>query len=128
MALITTWEKNGLYNRYVGQTTVDELISSSLKISGDSRFDNLKYIISDWSDSEPAGMKAEDVEKLICFINVFAQSNPNILNPSIMPKNDDYRQALVGLYVALMEDSPWDATWFKTVEESREWIASKIDV
>lgn len=116
------WEEKGLLIRYTGRTSGQELINSALELSGNARFDEIKYIIGDWSASEPGGITSEEVEALVACLRAIAQSNPRIINPSILPP-EEHRQALVAFYVALTQDLPWNTDWFHTEEEARDWIS-----
>ncbi len=123
MAIIHNWEPNGLHTQYINATSGEQMIASALEISGDPRFDSLHYVIGDWSQSAQSGITAKEVELLAKHIAALCKTNPDILNPSILPKGES-AQALVALYVSLTEDLSWKTDWFHTEEEAREWIAS----
>lgn len=125
MAVIHHWENWGLHTCYVGFNTGEELLSAALEVSGDPRFDQINYLIGDWSGSESSNITMEDVQKLASYIEAFSRSNSNILHPSVLPEGES-RQAMVALYAMLTEDIPWTVTWFDTLEEARAWIESEL--
>ena len=59
------WEsKQLLHTYYTGKVTADDLINGALEIGSDPRFDDLRYIIGDWTKSTQSTITMEDVERL----------------------------------------------------------------
>ena len=125
MPIENVWEPTGLHMHYRGETNGDEILEHVLALASDPRIDDVKYIIGDFSES--TGIHADEihVKKLAAFNSALARTNPKILNPTVLPQNDS-SQALVALYVLITEDMPWQTTWVRSIEQAREWIASKI--
>lgn len=122
MPITQNWEPRGLHTDYAGDTSGEEILSSVLALSSDPRFDDLTYIIGDFSKSTGITAGSKDVETLAAYVKALSRTNPHISNPSILP-NDDSGQALIALYVLITEDIPWKTTWVKTEAEARKWIA-----
>ncbi len=124
MAIINKWEQRGLHTRYVGLTPAAELLSSAQGLTSDMRYDDLKYIIGDWSESESSDIEPEDIQELVALIKALSITNPRIINAVILPKDSEQGQALTSFYVLLTEDIAWPTKWFATIEDARDWIES----
>lgn len=49
MAYELVWEPDGVLKRFSGTVAADEFLRSVKQVQGDSRFDDMRYIISDFS-------------------------------------------------------------------------------
>ena len=117
------WEsKQLLHTYYTGKVTADDLINGALEIGSDPRFDDLRYIIGDWTKSTQSTITVEDVEHLSAYISAIAKSNPRIKNVTVM-NSVESRQALVSLYGMLTEQTTWEVNAFLTLKEAREWLS-----
>lgn len=67
-----------LHMTYHGKVTSKELVESTIGLSSDPRFDNLKSLISDWTDPGNANLQfAEDeIRQLVAHMRSLALSNP----------------------------------------------------
>jgi len=121
MSVKHNWEVKVLYIQYHGAVTGEEMISSALRVGGDARFDDLRYIISDWTDCSESNVSVEDVEKLAAFVAAMAKTNAHITNLNVMHE-DFNRQAFVNLYMYLTDKVPWQELAFRTLDDARVWL------
>jgi len=115
------WEKHGLHTQYIGNLTGKELLKAALDTSGHPRFDELRYVIGDWSYALETTTDPADVEELIAYITAMAFTNPTIKNASVMNEKES-NQGLVSLYALLARELPWDVRSFHTLQEARVWV------
>lgn len=121
MGVINNWEANGLYIQYIGHVSGAEMLAAALEVSGDPRFDDIRYVLSDWRQATETSITPDHIRELVAYVNAMAKSNPKIKNATVM-YDDEERKAKVALYGVLAEDSPWQIDFFDTIEEARAWI------
>lgn len=116
----TVWLEKGLEKTASGIVTGCELIASRKELYGDPRFDNVEYILSDYSSAEAIEIAEQDV-KIVAFMDgAAAMSNPNCRVAIVSPNNN--KIPLANYYTQLSKNSPWQTRVFQTVEQAREWI------
>ena len=59
MSYETIWEEKGIYWKYKGILTGDDLLQSNVAIYGDARFDKLRYQLIDMLDVETFDVDTE---------------------------------------------------------------------
>ncbi len=121
MAIEDIWEsRDVLLTVYSGVVTGQELVESALKKSGDSRFDDLKFILADWRSVKKVDISPEDVKHLVACLRSIAQLCPNAKNASVVNLNDA-GVSLTAWYKFLAEDLAWKIEIFHDIEEARNW-------
>jgi len=60
----TTWEKNGIYWKYSGVITREDIFKSNEEFYGDLRSDNVNYQIIDTTDTEEIGFDDSAMEEI----------------------------------------------------------------
>lgn len=124
MALESTWTGTGLIQKYVGDITGAELLQESLAVAEDPRFDALRYVITDWSESRDSSVSEEDVLKLAAYIKAMAKTNGRIRHATVLHRADN-AQALTSLYVMLASESPWQIAMFHSLAEAQAWVHNR---
>lgn len=121
MAIREIWEsKDVLLVAYSGTVTGPELLESSLKLSGDARFEDVRLFLADWSDIERVAISPEDIKQLVACLRSASRLCPHAKNASVIRMNDT-STALLGWYKFLADDLSWDVEVFQTEEEARTW-------
>jgi len=122
MPYSSQWEPGGVYRRYTGVVSGVELIEASLDMYADSRFDDIHYLIADFSQVDGFEITMEEVEKLAHFNTAAAKTNGNVKTALVL--TDDHAKGLVSIYdiVAQANNSPWENKVFATVEHARRWL------
>ncbi|SMF54865.1 hypothetical protein SAMN02745866_03507 [Alteromonadaceae bacterium Bs31] len=116
------WIKNGelLLTRYIGMVCGQELIDGALHKSGDIRFDSVRYILSDWTQSTIVTISPEEIKALVSCLRPISKICPNAKMASIV-NPDPTGNALVAWYTFLADDLSWDVDIFTSVEEAENW-------
>ena len=124
MSIVHNWEKNGLYIQYLDHVTGEDMLDDALVVSGDPRFDNMRYVISDWTQATTTAIDTHHIHQLVAYVKAMARSNPKVKNATVMYDDED-RKAMVALYGLLADDTPWKIDFFNTLEEARSWVAAE---
>jgi len=105
--IVDHWQLPGvIYTQYLGVVTGEELIESSLKKSGDERFDHIRYIFGDWSQVKHSEISAGEVQELIACLSAISRICPQAVSASIVRHNEQ-GTALTAWYRHLGEILPW---------------------
>ena len=122
MEIKNIWESDNFLRRQMtGRIQASEVIDSILKLSGDERFDNLKFILGDWSQAELEHFTGEDVKQLCVIAETISKSNAQIRN-AIVTGNKEANQAVAQLYV-LTKPLKWKVKVFQNIENARDWLS-----
>ncbi|WP_196139366.1 hypothetical protein [Aliikangiella sp. G2MR2-5] len=114
-----------LHTCYSGDVSGQELIEEAQRVGEDRRFENVRYVIGDWSQIDSAEINADDVKELAAYIRALAISFPGRMNASIV---SDYESgtARATLYDILLEDTSWQTRTFSTFEQAMEWFGIEL--
>jgi hypothetical protein len=120
MAYTIRWEGLGVYRRFFGDITAEELKAAHDEMIGDVRFENARYVISDFLQSHyRAELSRKDVEAFANFEILKFYECPDIVNATVA--TDERILDHVQYFESL---SPYPLGVFATVEDARHWIAS----
>ena len=120
MSYVLVWEQRGVVKTFTGFISSQELADSFQAVTGHFKFDEIRYIISDFTAATCVTIDASAVEAL-----VIARVGTYHTNPRV-------RVAVVGgseaaRFVAATNDGPLQGTretrLFMTLALAREWLA-----
>lgn len=113
------WEQNGIYWKYYGKVTGDEVVEASTSIYSDPRFDTLKYKLVDFLDIVNMDIEKEHIA-LIAYQHRSAQrSNPYIKNAIVVSPEGG---GLANKFASFFKDSYWEVKVFHDIEEANQWV------
>lgn len=111
-----------LHIHYSGHVKGEEVNFASLQKSGDPRFDNVKYIISDWRYADKIDISMREIDELATFMAVIARQNPNVKAVSLTSR-DSQGNPLAAYYVLQARKKlSWEFEIVHTLEEAYEWM------
>jgi|SaaInlStandDraft_7_1057024.scaffolds.fasta_scaffold107576_1 hypothetical protein len=116
-----TWEKRDVWFRFYGDVQFKEIEKAYGGFNADSRFDNQRYLIVDFSDVEKMEFPKEEMEDIVAMDKIAAQTNP-YLNAAMVAKIAEIKE--VASFYAI--NSPWDAKAFDNVQDARTWINEQM--
>ena len=119
MTHILEWETRGVYWKYSGIVSGQEIVESSTAIYGDPRFDTLKYKLVDFLDVETIKMDNDEVALIAHQHRAAEKSNPRIKNAIVIKSNTD----LTDRFVAFFSKSSWQVQVFQNLDEANIWLA-----
>jgi len=118
MANKLNWEKDGVYWKYSGDVSGEEIIKACTSIYGDPRFDSLDYKVVDFTKASSINMTDEQVAK-VAFQDLAAElSNPSIKSAIIMTAAVE----LAEKFASFFTDSNWEVKIFSDVDTANEWL------
>ncbi len=121
MAIEDFWESKDVCRTvYSGIITGQELIDSALEKSGDARFDDIRFVLSDWRPAIKVHISPEDIKHLVACLRSISKLCPHAYNASVLNK-DETGVALTAWYKYLADDLSWHVELFYDIDEARAW-------
>jgi hypothetical protein len=114
-----TWEHRGFHVTYSGKITSKDVMNVINEIQGDSRFDALRYGISEYLNVESYEITPAQLMIHVAHWNGSAQSNPNMVLASVTT-----HQKILELLQANGKVKH-QRKIFSTLQEARNWLASE---
>ena len=121
VAYLMQWEVRGLYVWYEGYVTSGELLEVAQTWQGDERFDDLRYILQDFSGAETITRDVETMKFLAANDSAAKISNARI-RLAVFPNRPDVINLVQAYLGAGMRT--WTIRVFPTREAARAWVAS----
>lgn len=113
------WRDNCVLIKYNGDLNIADLFKLSGLIIGDSRYDSLNYVISDFLKVTSLNLSKGDINEMSTLHVIPSIWNPN-LKFSIVSNNRDIQEMVIR-YIDLMKSNEWEIKLFDNFEESLEW-------
>ena len=123
-ALVTVqykWEEKGLCRQFTNKISGEEVLKMNLKLQGDSRFDDIRYVINDFTEIVDFDFSDIDIQKISVMDQAASMSNPNIkiaivstLEPLLV---------WIKLYCESMKGSPYKCEIFDHIDNAHKWAS-----
>lgn len=123
MAFENRWEQRGVHRKYDGAVSGRDLLLAVREVEGDSRFDELRYIINDFSTVTEQSITEQDIEEIAALDYAAAFTNPHIRLAIVT--NDPTIQALAELYHE-KSDAPYLTQTFSALDSARSWCYGNL--
>jgi hypothetical protein len=121
MAYEINWEQGGVHRRYWGITSDEEIMASVNEMGDNTRYNELRYVINDFSGCEDVTYTQEGTQ-LISALGVLAElANPELKIAIVA--NKPATDGLASTYMASSLNKLPTRT-FNTLGEAREWLAA----
>lgn len=117
----TTWETNGIYQKFWGQVESPELYDSLRAIFDTPHFDKLQYVLKDYLDIETFDVGVKTIVEGLLLNMKGKRTNPNII-VAVVTTSPDIVEASNAALAYRFDAYP--RKLFSTIAEAREWIAS----
>ena len=121
MPYTNKWEEDGLYRIFTDKISGEEILVSNLALQGDYRFDDIKYVINDFTEIVEFEVSDMDVTKIATIDNVAAIRHAN-MKIAIVATLESLL-AWIYLYCEKMQDSPFECKIFDNLNDARKWIS-----
>ncbi|MFW2372445.1 MAG: hypothetical protein ACN4GM_04935 [Gammaproteobacteria bacterium] len=119
-----TWEENGLYRKFSDKISGEEILTSNLAIHGDARFDDIRYVINDFTQVVKFEAAEIDILKIATIDNVGAISN-SYLKIAIVATSESVLD-WIHQYCKQMQDSPLECKIFESVNDAYGWVSKSL--
>ncbi|MGJ8591831.1 MAG: hypothetical protein ACSHXF_04750 [Aquaticitalea sp.] len=117
------WIRNDVIVTFKGTVSLEELREADGKIYGNSKFDDLKYGIYDFTDTDVLEMTYEDIK-----FNAAVGKSASIWKPYVklaLVSQDDDITNLIMTFINLMKDYSWDLNYFSELDGALSWVGAK---
>lgn len=123
MACELIWEPDGVLKRFSGQVTADEYVWSVTQAQSDARFDEMRYIINDFSAASASAVSERCLTEVAALNFGAHASNPNsriVFVTSDADFSERIRRTLMSADMAsyAVEICP-------TLDAARDWLDSQ---
>lgn len=120
MAYVNNWEHKGIYRKYDGEITGKDILHAVQEVEADVRFDDIRYVISDFLDISGIRYERKDIVLLASIDRAAAMTNPDIKVAVII--NSPEMMDAVKIYTDSLGSPPYPTRTFATLAEARAWV------
>jgi hypothetical protein len=122
MAYQTFWEGRGIYVRYSGHSTAQELAKLIEAFQADTRFDDVSYIIHDFAECTGLAFSKQEIEELSAKDAAAALSKRKHRVAIVSDRADV--QTMLQVYRATEFHAEDKLRLFSTIGAARQWASS----
>jgi hypothetical protein len=116
MPYVNEWKNKGLHRTFSGIITGKEVLISNINIQNDEKFNDIDYVLNDFTRIESFNISDFHVNKVSTIDNIAARSNDR-LKIIIVANNEGFLK-FVDMYLTQMEDSPFECVVFHDMESA----------
>jgi len=116
------WEATGLYRIFTGKINGNEVLGDNLKLQGNARFDDIKYVINDFTQIVDFDFYDLDVQKISINDKVASKSNPYI-KIALISAHEPLLKWLRS-YADSMEGSIYKCDIFDNTDDAYKWVTN----
>jgi len=116
MAHTNKWEDRGLRRIFSGNITAEEVLKSNLAMHGDARFDDIKFILNDFTQIEGFEVSHIEIKQISKFDHVAALTNKKL--KIIIVATDESLLKWIYAYIEQMQNSPLECVVFKSLDDA----------
>ena len=117
MPVALQWEPHGVVRTLSGTVEIEEYMDSVASLQNDARFDELRFIVEDFSDCTMQHVSEADMEMVLANAIGAAYSNPYIRIAAVAV--EPQARHLIQLFA---KASPFITRVFAQMAQAREWV------
>lgn len=114
-----TWVARGVIKRFFGHLTDHDMLQSVLDTESDRRFDDLRYVINDFSGITGSSVAMPTIDDISVADSGAARSNPDIRIAVVT--SDPAIEALASHYASSPMNA-YETRIFPSMEAARSWL------
>ena len=119
MGCSIAWEQSGVYRAFFDRADCDEFMQSLKEVHGDARFDDIRYVINDFTACTEIVFDAEAIREMSAMDMAASVSNPRIRIAIVGAS--EFVKAGIEAYMA-KGLSPYPIQLFASLDEARRWL------
>ena len=123
MAFELVWEPDGVLKRFSGTVSADEFLRSVKQIQGDSRFDDVRYVINDFSGAAADKLCEETLTELSAMQYGAYASNPNC-RIAFVTTDQAFAESVKRILLS-PDMMSYQVEVTPTLSEARDWLDSQ---
>jgi len=116
-----TWEETGLYRKFYGEISGDDILESNFEVQGHEKFSTIKYIINDFLDVTEYSIKMSHTKAYATSDDIISKEK-GALNIAIVVNKPGLIE-LAKNYQKQMVDNMFKCEIFSTLEDARSWVS-----
>ncbi|PRD66657.1 hypothetical protein [Malikia granosa] len=120
------WEHKGVLKRLSGHVSADEFVRSVEAIQADPRFDDIRYVINDFSHVSSHELDADLLQELAAIQYGAQASNPQVRAVYAGLKNDPELAQLLQSILIGSKRSVYRVALFDTLPQARDWLQGEM--
>jgi len=115
-----TWEPEGLYRKFTGAISGEEILESNFTLHTDPRFQSIKYIINDFTEVTEYSIETAHTRVYALTDEIISRTKGAlkialvVTHPSLIALANNYREEMI--------NNKFDCDIFKAIEDARAWI------
>lgn len=119
MPFNNSWEESGIYRKYSGSVTGEDILQAIDETVADHRYDKVRYIINDFLKISGKQVTHEDIELIAAMDYAASLTNPYI-RLAIVTIDPEIEQMLAAYHQAA-SPAPFETALFADLAQSRQW-------
>ena len=120
MSYTNSWESEGLYRKFFGEISGDEILESNFELHANPNFKTIKYIINDFLEVTAYSIESSYTKAYASSDAVISNSKGK-LNIALVVDQDELI-ALANGYREQMKGQLFECEIFPCIEEARKWV------
>lgn len=123
MSHTNTWETEGLYRKFTGYVSGEEILKSNFELHAHPDFNKLKYIINDFTEMSDHSIEIAHAKVYATTDDVVSVTKGALKIALLITQAD--LLILANNYRVHLKNETFECEIFKTIEEARAWINSE---
>ena len=116
---VNIWKAKGLHRKFTGVINGDEILIANFELYQDPRYQNIEYIINDFSEATEIIVSTEYTSTYAKFDGVVSEKRDS-LNIAIVVHEE--HKVIARAYQAQMKDSKYECEIFDNLEKAFVWV------
>ena len=118
-----TWEPRGLYRKFTGKISGEEILKSNFEIHKNPKFHTISYIINDFTEVTGHSIEVIHTQVYASTDEIISYGKANLKIALVVTQ--DPLIALANSYRNEMIGNRFECDIFKTIEDARKWVSSE---
>ena len=120
MPFTNTWETDGLYRKFTGVISGEEILASNFELHVEPRFQKIKYVINDFTDITGHSIETGHTKIYATTDEIISNTKGKlkialiVIQDPLIPLANSYRDQMVGKL--------FECEIFKTLDKARQWV------
>lgn len=121
MPHINTWEPGGLYRKFTGIISGEEILESNFELHVDPNFQTIHYIINDFTEVTDHAIEITHTKVYASTDEIISNTKGNlkiaivVTQDSLIALANSYREEMIG--------NKFECDIFQTIEDARNWLS-----
>jgi len=122
MTFNINWDKEGVYVKFRGVVTAQDLIDANNYVLSNANFESIGYQIFDFLHIDEFNVTSDDIN-IVATMDRSESENTEEMKIAILTKGN-YVKKITLEYDQFMVESKWETKIFDTIELAKKWIKS----